>query len=579
MFNCEMTPIILSQHLNPAEEAARTGIRHGLLHGGKISVHIPINGTTKLKQIQLPEALFHLKDLGSTDHSAWKLVIAWFRHEFSRNPLIIIDHDHPFRELILYANSWCDLQYGLRFQTPIPTVSVLNYALLGNSKINLFTTSDLEDEFRSKYIGPYCLAVSESELLNCLNDHPQSSERSTFQPLLKQMDSDGIPTRLLMVSYFSGPCRSVGVQRLNYWFDEITPLSDGRIETHLATAIDWGEDRENLHFVPDHNIASLLGNENEFPSWGRHFIATEQKNAKSFNTLSHFWRYALEQYFENRDDHFDVVLISGNPFSCFDFAAFAKRRWHARVILDYRDPFANNPRILYNSEQRKMARYTECGYNFQSDMVLTVNNSCLSYFEAPLDINPVVVENGFDERILQNVIIQSLTQGKINFVHAGSFYHDRSPRAILLSIDLEHHNFHHVGGTAGIDDDLMNLPQLVSHGQQTYLDTLGIIGGGDCGVVFLSETAFETTTKVYDYLAMGVDVLICTHGELNQGALSEMLQGQNDIYWCQNTSDGINKFLDSYKPRKKKRRRGSKRYSRRHGTTILVEKIHELIGN
>ncbi len=594
MSHSSFTPIIFAQDVSAADEAARTGIAHASVRRGKISVYIPDGNEMRIEHSPYPQIPFRLNDMGRGDPYAWKLVLMWMLDELVPNPLIIIDHDHPFRELIIFANAWNSLSYGLRFAVPMPTIRVTEYALLGNSVINLFTKSEIEGHFRKKYIGPYYAALSLDELTAKLDVCPVKNSKTRLAKVVREIAprdqsvADEKPIKLLVLSYFSGPCRAVAVQRINYWLEEISKISDGKIEVHLATAIDWdseadnvpikGFPTENLHFVPDHNVASLTTDFGELPVWGPRFIVSELRNATSFNTLSYYWRYALEEYFEESDLKFDVVLISGNPFACFDFAAFAKQRWRSRIILDYRDPFANNPRFAYRDEQREAARYAERGYNFQSDLAVSVNRDSTDLIEFSDEINTLVIENGFDERILDDVKVKDLDKQFANFVHAGSLYHDRSPTAILRSLDVKKHRLHHIGGEAGIDADLLDAPVLVLHGRQTYNDTLGIVGGADCGVVFLSESAFETTTKIYDYLAMGIEVLICTHGEPHVGALSQILEGCEGIHWCKNSEEGVAEFLKTYTPNRRSKKTPNDRFSRRHSTSILIDQIYNLTG-
>ena len=148
-------------------------------------------------------------------------------------------------------------------------------------------------------------------------------------------------------------------------------------------------------------------------------------------------------------------------------------------------------------------------------------------------------------------------------------------------MDSNNHRFHHVGSVSGIESDLVDHEAFVEHGRKSYTDTLEVVGGADCGVVFLSETNFETTTKIFDYLAMGIDILLCTQGELRSGALNDILAGHKRVFWCQNTDAGVAKFLESYQPRRRKGKdaRATERFSRHHSTKILVEKIYELVRN
>ena len=390
------------------------------------------------------------------------------------------------------------------------------------------------------------------------------------------VDADA-PIRVLIAAYFSGPCRTVGVQRPNYWFEELNAVSDGSIEPHIVSTTGWGGDVDNVHVVPDFNVAVLLDADGTYPDWSAEFVATEQRDAKSFNTLSYYWRYALERYFDASRDHFDVVIISGNPFSCFDFAAYAKRRWHARVILDYRDPFGNNPRFQYTDEARDRTRYAERGYNFQADVISVVNDYCVGLVEGGSEAEIINIPNGFDERILESVQSIELPADKINIVHAGSFTHDRSPQHILAALDPERHAFHHVGNIAGVDPKLLERHQVVQHGRRPYNEALGVIGGADLGLVFLSEQNFETTTKLFDYLAMDIDVLLCTNGAIGSGAVADVLEGVEGVFWCRNTKEDAERFIAGYEPAVRSPSTSGERFMRRYGTRLLVEKILELV--
>jgi hypothetical protein len=510
----------------------------------------------------------------------WIDAIHWLRDLAGPDPLVIVDYDHPLRELVLMARARDAFTYGLYLREGLKRVAALDYALLSAARLLVFDTEAIEAAFKKLYVGPYHALFRDDRFAEELEHHrrrtgePAPEPKAALETVAAPVDEE--TRRLLLISYFAGPCRTVGVQRINYWAEQIEALSKGAFEVHLATAIDQPNPDAKLHVVPDLHLASALGTEPAFPEWAIGFHETESRDAKCFNTLSYYWRYALEAYFERLDLTFDAVLISGNPFPVFDFAAFAKRRWNARVLLDYRDPFANNPRMRYSDEARQHARYVEKGYNLQADLALVVNDDCLDYIESREDIPAVTIANGFDERVLDQVEVQALPGDAIKFVHAGSLYYDRSPRPFLASLQPGRHEFHHVGSTAGIDEDLLNVQGLTTHGRRSYAETLGILGGGDCGIVYVSKTAFETTTKVYDYLALGLDILICSHGELRSGALATVLGDYPGLHWCSNDEDGIRAFLASYIPTKR-RSSGDMTYSRRHATEKLIRTLQDLL--
>jgi hypothetical protein len=542
----DCAPIVLTQE--DAEEATMaSGITHAEIQNGKFIVHQATEDGTKTTRVSIPEKPFALEQLGSDAGVTWAFIAHWFKHEFGPNTVLVVNNDHPLREFVILAKWWGGLPYCVRFSEEISTVRNKDYALFGNALAVLFDNEIIRADFHRKYIGPYRMVADVADIAD-LNSQPLGEQRrDVATPFSKQTK------RLLLVSYFSGPCRAVGVRRVNYWFEEIERISEGAIEVHLATATDWGLSGRvptNVHFVPDPNAAVLMERSGTVPLWGERFIVTEQTNAKSFNTLSHYWRINLERHFSTMEHGFDWVLISGNPFSCFDFAAFAKAHWYADVILDYRDAFANSPRFKRTPEAREYARYVERGYNFQADLLVTVNETCLNLLEDSPETPTMVVRNGFDERVLGNLEVRELDGDRINFIHAGAIENDRSSSALIEALDPARHRLHHIGHPTGIDPDLLESNVLVCHGHQPYLDTLNLIGGAHCGVVFISSTMFETPTKVYDYLAMGLDVLILQpmHGERGLSEPDKILLDNPRVFWAKNTPEGIREFLSQYRP-------------------------------
>ncbi len=576
----DTTPIIvLSETWSPDEAEGLEEIYQGIVVDGVLRLSYASAERWPYQECKLPSRPFRMHDTDGLFYEEWISVATWLRTAVGEDGVIVIDNDHPLRNLIFYGSAACGISYCLRLSGQINPLLALDYAIVGNACALLFADSGSLDEFHRNYLAPYS-AVATLRELRTLEDRDKGrrgDDRLTPSIVTRpDANPNEAPVRVLLVAYFSGPCRAVGVQRPNYWFEELENVSDGAIEVHMATAIDWGEPLQNLHSVPDFHTGSLLDDENKYPSWAREFVASERLDARSFNTLSYYWRYALETYFDSTDDHFDVVIISGNPFSCFDFAAYSKRRWNARVMLDYRDPFANNPRFRYPPEARELARYAERGYNLQADSVSVVNNHCVELVVGHTEADIITIPNGFDERVLPSVKRRALPSDVINIVHAGSFTHDRSPRHILEVLDPERHLFHHVGSTLGADPALFENRSVIAYGRLSYPETLGIVGGAHIGVVFLTAKNFETTTKLYDYLAMDIDVLLCTAGDIGVGAVADVLEGQERVYWCQDTLEGVASFLDEYVPMTGPRGASAGAFSRKYGTSILAAKILEL---
>ncbi len=547
----------------------------------KLEVYGNTENSSISRQIQLPEERLFLRKYLNLPLTGWFEIVDWLEDIADPGTPVIMDFDHPLRELMLIAQVRSStFSYGFLFCSTIDRILPIDYALLGSAKMHLFEDEQSEASFRKMYIGPYTplfpddTFASRFKQLTNENIERAINRKAVVKNSIKPIDP--IKKRLLIVSYFSGPCRTVGVQRVNYWAEQISNLSNGDFDVHLATAIDWTAIDQNVHYIPDLNLAAVMENNDLTIEWASAFNEVESQNAKYFNTLSYYWRYSLETYFDKLDIQFDAVVISGNPFAVFDFTIYAKRYWNARTLLDYRDPFANNPRMKFSDKAREYARYVEKGYNIQADLALVVNDECLDYIESPLDIPACNIPNGFDERVFENFKRQELPGKATKFVHAGSLFYDRSPRAIIEGIQVGKHEFHHIGNLAGIDEDLFETPGFTTYGLCSYSKTMEILSGGDCGIVYVSEKSFETPTKVYEYIALGLDILICTHGKLHTGALTKVLQEYPGVYWCKNNEESVREFLKNYTPNKH-RQKGDMKFSRRHAAQKLIAVIEELL--
>lgn len=591
--------LILISNAANAEAFAKTA--------GAACVLVKFDGKTLTfdgQKISLPAKHFLLRQHLNQSLKVWRAALARLREIAGPDGFFLFDYQHGLRELALLAQKDGDFSYGLFLSEAIDRVTVPEYSLLGSALCVVSADQSILDGFTKLYVAPFNGRIlGDDTIEDCLAQVQNHRETRPVTPAHDPNLDPDVTKRALLVSYFGGPCRTVGVQRGNYWAEELAKISDGTWDLHFATSIQWPSQSGTVHHVPDLSVAALLKEpplieddteeelddeasqeqrdtpeqpkESDFLYWAEDFIAAETQDAKRFNTLSYYWRYALEAYFENLDIHYDVVIISGNPYSVFDFAAFAKRKWYSKVLLDYRDPYANNPRIKYSEEARDYARHKERGFNFQADTCISVNDVCIDFLEARLDTPAVIIPNGYDERVLNEIAPTPMSDERINFVHAGSFYNITPPDPFISSLDPDRHRFHHVGKTAGIDDKLIDRPCLQFYGVKPYSETLSILGGGDCGIVYMSETGFETPTKFFEYVAFGLDVLICTHAPLRTGALASMVEGYPGAYWCHNTPESIQEFLQSYTP-PKQRHEVTERYTRKHSTRQLISVMNEL---
>lgn len=513
-------------------------------------------------EVSLPGSTFQLDaEITEGRLEAWQPVLDWLGGLIGPQDHLAFLHDDPLRELGLLATARARFRFALAFSTAPARIGARDYSVMSSAAFFLFADAKIEGALRRAYVHHYFTAPPEQE--------PHAIEA--------KVTGTGGP-RILLVSYFFGASRTVGVQRTNYWHERIPVLWPGaKVTTVTTTPGDYSDGR--VLVLPDLGCAHLLDADGRSLPWAKAFIETEKLHARNFSTLSYYWRFGLERYFETRDETFDLVILSGNPFAVFDFAAFAKRRWSSRVVLDYRDPFANNPRISYRPEQREWARYVERGYNFQADLLTVVNPNCVPMVEADEELRPVIVANGFDERQVRPPLPRSREKtGMVHFVHAGNFYHYNSPEPLIGCLTADRHRFHHIGNPQGPFPQALTHDAVECHGIVPYDQVLNLISQADCGVVFVSESGFDTPTKMYDYLAHGLDLLIVTHGDLRTGAVAASLEGLEGVHWVSNTEVDLAAFLRTYNPAPSRRdQRLTQQFNRQAGTERLLDEIRRLL--
>ena len=546
------TPVVIS---NDEEVAAAARVRGWkvLQHEGKDIWFSPDAATT------LPEPAMRLQSFSvrAAALPGW-MAVERFIANHVHNPLLIVETDHPLSEFALWALRIHGWPHGVLVSDALPILAVDPLARISSAEGYFFPKELQRTDMEHSWPG-LVEELPHTPLIPVVRHRqPSPSRRRT-----------GV-TRVLLVAYYAGRFRGVGAQRPNYWFEEMEKLSGGEVTVDIAVGVPWPDPPDRVHSVPDLGSASLVGTA-PLEQWA---ITAQQLSAA--NGLSHtqaavFWSTALEEYFDARQDHYDVVIITGNPFGYFEFARYAKKRWYAATILDYRDPFAMNPRIAYTPEAQEVARYVEIGWNHMADAVTSVNEHCAEWIQGGPDLRIEVIRNGFDERAGLPVIIPRKA-GVVRFVHAGQYYRVSPPDVFVHAVNEAGAEFHQVGGRLKKKHGVVH-----NHGMIPRGAVVDVLATMDCGVTFSSEMGFETPTKVFDYLAAGLDVLVLYRGNPEESALAAILEGVEGIHWVKDAPETIRAFLEHYTtPRRHPDISRRLKFSRKASTLQLLELVKEL---
>lgn len=370
--------------------------------------------------------------------------------------------------------------------------------------------------------------------------------------------------RMLIIAYFFEPFKGVGTKRVSYWAQNIKEISSGRIICDVLTAIDPKDTKfngiNNLYYVPNTHKKTFLG------------LAIKDEGLS--------WAIDIEKFCEsNKISAYDYVLISGGPFMHFSISSYFKRKYNSRVILDFRDPFARNPRFKNNILKNIIKIYFENKYINNCDKYITVNKYCKELVGNEENKKKAyVIDNGYDENIINRIRGNNKNNnGKLNLIYTGTIYPDFNISYFLKVInDVEikgEVNFNYSGSNNCIE----NSENIINYGQLEYFESLELMNNNEVGIIFTGGKEFESTTKIFEYIGCDKLILIITDGDVRTGNLNEITKDLEGVFWCRNRIEDIKnsiKYLINNKCALNRKNRD--KYSRKFGTIKLLQLFSEL---
>ena len=328
---------------------------------------------------------------------------------------------------------------------------------------------------------------------------------------------------ILFISYFYPPYESVGVKRISYWAENI---QERGFDSFVITAIKPEEENERLIYVP--------------PSDKAGFLSTVIKD-KGLHWLEPLKRKLAE--YERKK--FDYILITGGPFMQMLITKFLKSHFDAEVILDFRDPFYANPRFKSSKIKDAVKLYFQNKFLKFTDRVITVNEECKKLIDHP-DID--LIDNGFDERVLEKVKRKRKEPGSRYIISAtGRVDHDFEMKYFFDALkSFPDTDFNYIGKNyfSAYEGSYNH------YGFMPYKQALEFISASDLCVLFTGGMAFESSTKIFDYLALNKNILIITQGDVRRGSLHEITKDYPNVFWAENNTGAISSAIQEAKEHK-----------------------------
>lgn len=371
--------------------------------------------------------------------------------------------------------------------------------------------------------------------------------------------------RVLFISYFFKPFTGVGAKRVTYWAENINKC-DSNIKCDVITAINPENCKynniENVYYIPNSKKTNLMS-----------FIIKDEGLT---------WIADLKAFFKNHLlDKYDCIIISGGPFMHFSIGKFLKKKYGAKIIIDFRDPFAANPRFSNGAIKVLVKRYFENKFIKNSDAFLTVNQFCSNIIGTVSKEKNYIIENGYDENIIKVIkdktnYIQQNDIIKLSYI--GTIYPDFNITNFFDVISTDRFknkfSFSYAGKSEFKEYEDSNI---YNYGLMNYEDALNLINKSQIGLIFTGGKAFESTTKIFEYIGLDKVILIITDGEIKTGNLYNITKNISHVYWCKNNKDSIGKTLMKIESSQFNICRTEKTdYSRAEGLKKLMKLINKL---
>lgn len=375
--------------------------------------------------------------------------------------------------------------------------------------------------------------------------------------------------RVLIVSYFGPPSTLVSVQRLSYWHEHLAPLAaEQGVDLHVEwlTATSAGRHRDRVHAVMDRSD-HLAG--------GRQAQLVEMHSMK-MPTIGVSWLDAIADELDRWTEPFDTVIISVGPFGYVDLGVLVKERWDAQVILDFRDPYGGDARMGFTLERRTWANVHERTAIESADAIVSVNARCLDVIGRGIDIERRIVNNGYDDASIdaaRDGFVHERDDGFTHLAYCGTIFRHLPLDDVLDALPATRYRLLHAGRDQSPSQALAHHVVGRSLGFITDRVELNrILLDCDAGIIRVGGEATTATTKVFDYIGCDLDIIVITDGAPRSGALHQMTDGLEGVFWVRNDPDELAEFFTDYTPRRAPRPERTL-FSRRAQTENLLDLI------
>lgn len=310
-------------------------------------------GLDRSQTLALPPLPFSIDDgsLEPATAAGWDNLLNWLQKHIHQ-PMLVVAPDEWAAELALWAAASRGWPFGVWIDGAPPLHTPTAAACMLSNEGLFAPRPEALTDLATRWKEPFVELPRTSMIHVPRRPQPSPARR----------DDGGL--RLLVVDHHG----------------EAPSLVEGGVVVDVATAVRRGGER--THVIADLGAPGLADGPGPLPSWAVAALAGSRERAvASSDFVGGHWRWRVEDHFDARDDHFDVVWLRGEPYVTADLALYAKSRWYARVILD------PHTWARFDAEgERTQVAYDTAGWEMWSDAVLTGDESPEEILALVLDL-------------------------------------------------------------------------------------------------------------------------------------------------------------------------------------------------
>lgn len=223
----------------------------------------------------------------------------------------------------------------------------------------------------------------------------------------------------------------------------------------------------------------------------------------------------------------DCVYATGGPWSALIASALIKKKHKIPLILDFRDPWANNPDKNPRSKLIKMCHRILENFCIKNANYIIANTKelCEDFIQRYPSIDRdrfITITNGFEDINMSNNCTKN---NKFTLVHAGEIYLSRKPDSLFKAIQClikerkipkDKILIQFVGGYSPNEDiikllqteELNNVVDIIARVPHSIAIQYQM--AADALLIFQTEFPLQVPRKIYEYMSMLKPVLAIT---------------------------------------------------------------------